>query len=216
MKKTIFISLFFICGYITAQGQFGAGYVSTVDTYQYLKNPEIVNGVDYKNSVGSTILNFGIGPKIWMGNAKYTLSLEAQANLGFLAFDLKNYRGLGALSIPIIAKINTRGMSGFALLPFPGISIGGGVQYSLTDLAFVSDQEQSERGDWYRMYIIDVGFGLGMRGRDISMYARYGFGDQQSRAFHLGITLNVNRTMRKKFKSSKKGKDDIQSKPTTD
>ena len=93
----------------TLRAQVGYGFTLTNDLYHRYANP--ADGIASR-SAGSAILNLGAGPKIWLGGQNMSLSLEAQACIGFLGLAVKDYKGLGTVSYPIMAKLNFNGLSG--------------------------------------------------------------------------------------------------------
>lgn len=62
-----------------------------------------------------------------------SVSVEAQACVGFLGLALDDYKGMGTLSYPIMAKLNFNGLSALDKEGRMGLSIGGGLQYNRTE-----------------------------------------------------------------------------------
>jgi hypothetical protein len=167
-----------------------------VDLYQHISVPstELVEAY----STGSALVNINFGPKIWFGKGKTNFSLEAQASYAPFAYDTKDYKGLGALSFPLIGSLNFNGVSttqsGFGT----GFSVGGGVLYTNADLYFLSDDyggiPRVDRLQYFPAYFGQVAFGGGGAGLAINLYVRYGVGPDNAAFFSTGIMMNINST----------------------
>jgi len=197
MKKwfrTITIIAFFnLFGYISfAQLQFG--YVAGLDFYQRYTNADeiLANG-----SSGSALLNLIAGPKIWIGGPEFSMSLEGQVNLGLFALDVKDYKGLGAVSFPLLAKFNFEGLTGMDAEFEWGVSFGGGIQWSKTELYYL-DSDYANIGverPLFPAYIIELGIGRGGFGLDGQIYMRYGFHpDTDVSVFNIGLVFDFVKT----------------------
>ena len=201
MQKLLFFScLFFIVN--TATAQFGYGLTFTNDIYQRYTNAQDVE--DY-NSAGSAILNLGLGPKIWVGGQDFSVSLETQANLGVLGLAVKDYKGLGMVGFPILAKLNFKGISGLDKEGRLGFSIGGGVQYSRTELYGLSG-DSSRAGITRALdltYIGQFGYGFGLSGFGVQGILKYGYNpNTNAKVMAIGLQWDFNIPMLKKITNS--------------
>lgn len=174
------------------------GYTFGIDLYQRQTLPVNTSDPFEGRPAGSAVMNFNIGPKIWMGGDNFSFSLEGQASYAPFAYDLGNYRGMGALSFPVIASLNFNGLSTIGKSFGSGFSIGGGLQYTNTDLYFLSDLyktvDEADRTGYFPAYFGQVGFGGGGAGLAPYLYVRYGRGPDRSTIFHVGLMVNINRT----------------------
>ncbi|MFT6337984.1 MAG: hypothetical protein ACI86M_001699 [Saprospiraceae bacterium] len=173
--------------------QFGYGLTASNDIYQYYQNPSDETGES--TSAGNALLNLGIGPKIWVGGEGFSISLEAQATIGLTSFSVKDYKGLGTTSFPIMAKFNFGGLSALDKEGKFGWSIGGGIQYSKTELYYLSNSFESKGGkrDLFKNYVGQVGYGFGMSGFSAHGFVRFGYDpDNKSKAFNIGIQYDFN------------------------
>ncbi|MBK9149946.1 MAG: hypothetical protein IPM26_02755 [Saprospiraceae bacterium] len=181
--------------------QVGYGFTVTNDLYQRLKNP--ADGIA-SPSAGSVLLNIGAGPKLWFGGHKASFSVESQAVIAPLGFSVGDYKGLGMVSFPILAKINFKGLSSFDREGKLGFSIGGGIQYSRTELFGVTDK-YAARGvsrSYFSTYVIQAGYGFGISGFAIQGFLRLGYNpDDKSHAGHFGIQYDFNMPMLRKITS---------------
>lgn len=195
----IYTTLMFCFLLGTANGQVGFGATASNDLYQRYANP---SDVVASRSAGSALLNFGVGPKIWVGGQNFSVSLEAQANLGLLAFSMQDYKGLGALGIPIMAKFNFAGLSTFNKDGRLGMSVGGGIQYFRTEL-YGLKPDYSGKGvtrEYIRTYVVQLGYGFGLSGFSAQAFVRYGFDpDTDASALNVGIQYDFNLPMLKKI-----------------
>lgn len=185
----------------TLSAQVGYGFTLTNDLYHRYSNPE--DGIAGR-SAGSAILNLGAGPKIWLGGQNVSLSLEAQACIGFLGLAIKDYKGLGTVSYPIMAKINFNGLSGLDREGRLGLSIGGGIQYSKTELYGLDDSfaEKGVERKLFKTYIAQAGYGFGISGFGLQGFARYGWNpDNKANSLNIGLQWDFNWRMVKKIAS---------------
>ena len=190
MKK-IFSVLIFSCFIATGYSQFGVGTIFTTDFYQLYINPEI-EGQDAKRSSGSAIANIGIGPKIYIGGPRFSVSAEAAFNWGIFALDMNEYKGLGAYSFPLIARLNFGAMSGFANDRVIGFSLGGGVQYNRTEWYYLDKEFEDITREQFRTYVAEVAIGFGLLGFDTNYFFRYGWGEDKAQTFNTGLAVNFN------------------------
>lgn len=186
---------------IYLKAQFGYGLTITNDLYHRYVNPaDAIAG----RSSGSVLLNLGAGPKIWLGGKNISLSLEAQANIGFLGLALKDYKGLGTLSYPIMAKLNFNGLSAMDREGRLGWSIGGGIQYSKTEL-YGLDESFAAKGvvrKMFKTYVAQLGYGFGISGFGVQGFARYGWNrDNDANTLNIGLQWDFNAPMLKKITS---------------
>jgi len=196
--------LSFMCLILIAyqsNAQIGLGLTISDDLYNIYNNEE--DGIAHRRK-GSALLNPAIGPKIWVGADQFSVSVEAQANLGILGLALKDYKGMGSLSFPIMAKLNFGGLSGLNKDMAFGYSIGGGIQYSKTEIYGLS-QEYKDLGvtrDYFKTYNVQVGAGMGISGFTGHAFVRYGYNPDLDGAnnFHFGLQMDFNLIKMKKIK----------------
>lgn len=185
----------------TLSAQVGYGFTLTNDLYHRYANPS--DGIASR-SAGSAILNLGAGPKIWLGGQNMSLSLEAQACIGFLGLAVKDYKGLGTVSYPIMAKLNFNGLSGLDREGRLGFSVGGGIQYSKTELYGLDDSYASQgvQRKLFKTYIAQLGYGFGISGFGLQGFARYGWNkDSKANTLNIGLQWDFNWKMVKKISS---------------
>ena len=182
-------------------GQFGFGFVTGLDSYQQQVRPESSDLQDSYRSVGSALLNPILGPKVWLGNRNFSLSLEAPINWGILAFDMDDFKGLGALSFPLGMKFNFGANSGFNDDQMMGFSFGGGLQYNRTELYGRTD-EAPDIG-FFKTYYGEAALGFGIGGADLQVYLRYGYGEEKAQSLNVGIVGSVNLKYFNAFKSKR-------------
>ena len=183
--KPIFCLLFSLMTFTSIYSQVGIGLTGGLDLYQRYSNDD---SIAY-GSAGSAVANLFIGPKIWLGGDKMSLSVETQANLGLLGLAVKDYKGLGMVAFPVIGRLNFQGLSGLDKEGKVGFSIGGGIQYYLAN----SFEDQGVERSFFRTYIIDTAVGFGMSGFAGSVYLRYGFDPNSSaNSFNLGLQFDFN------------------------
>ena len=181
------------------QAQFGLGFVISNDLYQHYNNPvDLISDPSH----GNAILNLGVGPKIWMGGKKFSVSVEGQANVGFTGFTLGENKGLGSLALPILVNFNFLGTSTLDREGKTGFSIGGGVQQVKTEL-FGLKEEFIAKGvtrDYFQVYVLQAGYGFGVSGVIFQGFVRYGWDpDSSASSLNVGIQYDFNYLMMRKI-----------------
>lgn len=197
MKR--FLLLFFLLNSLLANAQIGFGTVGGLDIYQRYSNPD--DGIA-SSSAGNVLFNFIYGPKIYAGSKNLSVSLETQVNLGLTSLAVKDFKGVGALSFPILCKLNFKGLSGFSTGLSSGFAIGAGIQYTKTELFGLLDQfeDKGVTRDFFKTYFAQIDFGYGSFGIDGSFYLRLGYDpERKSNTFNFGLVYNSNHTFRKKM-----------------
>lgn len=183
--------------------QIGIGTITGFDFYQYYDKGDINNELESSTS-GSAMLNIILGPKVWIGGPKFSLSLEAPINWGIFHFDINEFKGLGAIAFPLGAKLNFGAASGFANVNVVGFSMGGGLQYMNTEIYTTKKdfKDKIETG-FFRTYYGEVAFHVGLAGFDVALYTRYGRGEADQRNLNVGISVNTNLTQLAKMAKNK-------------
>lgn len=193
-----------VCLMLSSLGnsQVGLGLTGSLDVYQRYVNPRTKTEMDAR-SAGSVLLNLGLGPKVWVGNKNVSFSLEGQAVAGFFALALSENKGLGALAIPILAKVNFKGLSSFDREGLQGWSIGGGIQYNRTELYGLNDGAISNGivRTYFKTYVVQVSYGFGVSGFTAHGFARGGINEDGSSSLNTGIQFDLNYPMLKKIKN---------------
>ncbi len=192
MIKRITLSIAFVFVVTCFYAQFGYGLTFSNDIYQRYSNPE--DDIAY-GAAGSFMLNFGIGPKIWVGGSDVSFSLETQAQIGLLGLAFKDYKGLGMHSVPIIARINFKGLSGLDREGRIGWSLGGGIQYNKTELFYLANKYEDQGLDrnYFKTYVGQVALGFGMSGFVGQAVLRIGYNSEtKASSLNLGIQFDFN------------------------
>ncbi|MGB0864536.1 MAG: hypothetical protein ACPGXZ_16560, partial [Saprospiraceae bacterium] len=193
MKNLIAITtlLFFAC-LPYAQAQFGIGLTTGGDFYQRYANPENPADSGALRSSGNVFLNSAIGPKIWIGKRRFSVSIEAQVVYGATSIGIREYKGMGTIAFPMMMHLNFNGLSGFSNNNFgTGFSIGGGVQYSKTELyGTTRDYENLDR-NLFPTYVGEVKLGFGGKGIMVDLFLRYGLGLDSDRKLSGANSLNI-------------------------
>lgn len=176
--------------------QVGVGLTVSNDLYHYYLNPKGGSGTSGDSrSAGSALLNLGVGPKIWFGGDDFSMSVEAQATMGFFGLSAADYKGMGTAAIPIMAKFNFGGVTALDKEGRVGWSIGGGLQYTHTEVYYLSDDFEAAGGtrSWFRTYVGQVGFGFGMSGFALQAFVRGGYNpDTEACVASVGFQYDFN------------------------
>jgi len=172
----------------SAIGQFGFGLTVSHDLYNRYANPS--DGIAH-NANGSALLNLGIGPKVWVGGEKASLSVEGQAVWGIFGASLPDYKGLGNIAFPVLAKLNFAGLSSLNKEGRFGLSIGGGIQWSKSELYYLKNsfEDSGVNRGFFRTYVIQAGYGFGLAGFGGQLFVRYGYNPDLDGANTINIGL---------------------------
>lgn len=191
MKRFIWITALVIIGVYDISGQFAYGLTMKTELYSRYANPS--DGIASR-SAGSALLNIGLGPKLWFGGKNFAVSPEATAVFSPLALSTGDFKGLGAVSFPLMVKLQFGGLSSFLDNKF-GFALGGGVQYTRTELFGLrnSFEDLGVERNYFRTYIIEADFGFGTSGFTIHGLVRYGFDpDTDANTISVGIGYDFN------------------------
>ena len=109
---------------------------------------------------------------------------------------LNDYKGLGAVSFPVMAKLNFQGLSALNREGKFGFSIGAGIQWSKTELFGLKNsfEEQGVSRDLFKTYILEAAYGFGMSGFTLHAFVRYGWNkgtDANTLNFGIGYDFNL-------------------------
>lgn len=194
------IIVLFACllSFADCYSQFGYGFTFFNDIYHRYTNDS--DDTAYK-SAGSAIINLAAGPKVWLGGQNFSVSAEAAAGIGVFGLALKDYKGMGTAYFPMLVCFNFKGLSGLDKEGRSGFSIGGGIQYSRTELYGLTDKYNNIERNLFRTYIAHVGYGFGLQGFSLQGFGRYGFDpDSNAQVFSIGMQWDFNVKKLKKLK----------------
>lgn len=187
---------FFLSFSTLMSGQVGVGFVTGIDLYQRYTNP--VDNIAGEAS-GNALLNLVFGPKVWVGGKDFSFSVELPASLGVTGFSVKDYKGMGLASLPLLGMINLKGNSGLVRDGGLGFSLGGGIMRYKTELYGLTDEfiDLGVTRDWEQVYVVQAELGFGVTGFTGKIYTRYGFSNDTDklRTFSIGILTDFNLIM---------------------
>ena len=191
--RLLTVGLFILFSFCEVNAQsVGWGVTLKHDLYNRYANPsdDIAS-----RSAGSALLNIGFGPKLWIGDGDFTFSPEASFMFSPFALSTGDFKGLGGFSFPILGKFEFLGNSNASKDGKFGFSIGGGVQYSRTELWYLKDSfsEQGVQRGMFRTYIIEADFGYGISGFNLHFFVRYGWSnDTDANTLNIGMGYDLN------------------------
>jgi hypothetical protein len=163
-----------------------------IDMYQQYKNPTHVSDKGASNSSGAALLSIPFGIQFSYGRNNASVALEAGANISPLAFDVSEYKGLGAVSFPLMAKINFGALTGHSSNRLIGYSLGGGVQLNRTELFGLTDNYKELNRRFFSTYVCEVGFGGGVGGFNAIFYVKIGLNKEEAFSFNSGLVTKTN------------------------
>lgn len=192
LQVVFILFLFSSSSTVLGQGNFGIGFTFTDDIYNIYSNEP--DGIAH-NKNGNVLLTLGLGPKIWIGGQKFSISAEGQAVYGITGVAIMDKKGVGSVAFPFMAKLNFGGLSGLNKDMGLGFSLGGGIQYSKTEIYGLS-QEYADLGvtrDYFKTYNVQVAGGIGISGFTAQLFCRYGYHpDMDVNNLHIGLQFDFN------------------------
>ena len=202
MKKSIYIFLLvIISGTVQAQQNnqkeqkklyFGYGININYNFYCHYQNRSKTN---QSVSTSGQVLNIlpGLGLSLWCGDIEHwILSVEGGVDYSPFALNVNKYAGMGALSLPITAKLHfpfAKQKSLWAML-----HIGIGAQFNRTELYNRAGNNPSQNNSFFTTIVGEMGIHVAAVGywrrqmRDIEYFIRVG-GFENSISINTGIRL---------------------------
>ena len=96
------------------------------------------------------------------------------------------------MSFPLLLKANFNGLSGLSKNKLIGFSIGGGIQYSKTELFGLSKKYQELDRSFFPTYVGEIGIGGGVSGSSVVWNTRVGIGKNHAFVFNTGLVFYIN------------------------
>lgn len=189
------IILFFISGMVSAQ--VNANLSLGFDFYSYYRNPE-KEGQDIGQSSGA-ILSPNFAAQIVFGKNNFSFGLEPQVTFSPWALDINQYKGIGAVAFPLLAKFNFGSFSGFSQKIY-GFSIGAGVQYNRTELFGLNHKYADVKREFFRTNVLELCLGGGIGGINFAYNFRIGFGADKALSLNTGFVIRADLTKKNQFK----------------
>jgi len=138
----------------------------------------------------------GLGGNIWVGDVDHWIvSVEGGIEYLPFAFDTDNYKGLGALSIPILAKVQLPILKQKSLWLM--LHAGTGVQLLHTDICARPDAYQNAANPFFANIVGEVGVHISTVGykrqhlREVELFCRAGGGAFGAASFTTGLRLTL-------------------------
>ena len=192
MMRIIFLSLLLTLTFMqSGSTQANIGVVTGYDLYQRYVNPEDGTGTD--RSAGSALLNSTLGLKTWLGTPKVSLSIESYVNVGLLSLNVEEYYGLGSFHLPVMAKLNFRGLTGLSELKTFGYYVGGGRQLNKTEFLGLNDKavDRGVQRPYFSTYVVEIGMGRGNKSKMTEFFLRIGLNpDMPSNSLSIGFNTS--------------------------
>jgi hypothetical protein len=195
-----FITSLLLCSSLFVNAQFGAGFGAEINAYSRYVNPKMPNDSLERSAgqLGGFLPAFG--PKVWLGNDKFALTLEGKINLKLYTVNIKfrEYQGLGSISFPVMAKLNFRGKHLEKLGEYLHFYAGGGIQWTKTELYLRPEEYKDIDRPYFTTYVAELGFGIGPVGVNKCVFVRFGVGDKSTSTFNIGLSFNTDLIFLKK------------------
>ncbi|MBK7811721.1 MAG: hypothetical protein IPI50_10865 [Saprospiraceae bacterium] len=192
IKLAVTFYIFLLIGTIyTLNAQFQSSFILGLDIYQQYRNPSPTGQLKSGQSSGSVVSGVPIGLQFGYSSKNVGIALEISANLAPLALDIQEYKGLGAVSIPLLLKGNFGALTGLSPDKLIGYSIGVGVQFNRTELFGLHKSFQYLERSFFPTLISEAAIGGGIGGFCLYFFARIGVGESQSMSLNFGINTKT-------------------------
>jgi hypothetical protein len=143
-------------------------------------------------SSSGSVFSSPLGIRVIVGENNFSIGAEAAVNIGLFNLDLNGYKGLGAMSFPLLLKANFNGLSGLSKNKLIGFSIGGGIQYSKTELFGLTQKYKDLDRSFFPTYVGEIGIGGGVSGSSVVWNTRVGIGKNHAFVFNTGLVFYIN------------------------
>lgn len=204
MKKIYLLFCFTLFATLSiAQIKIKPQLVYGLDLYQWYRNPYCSTCVNKEaSSSGTSLISTPIGARVIIGKNNFSIATELGANFGWFTLDINQYKGVGSLAFPAMVKANFGALSGFSKNKLLGYSIGGGIQYSKTELYGLTKKYDHLERKFFPTYIGEIGFGGGISGMQVSWNTKIGIGPNHGMVIQNSIQFYMNFKKDKKSDSS--------------
>lgn len=192
MIRVVFVAVLLASFARVGLAQVGYGMTAKTGLYERFTNPE--DDISSRTA-GSALFNLGVGPKVWIGGTKFSISAEASANIAPFGFSVSEFKGLGIVSFPVLARLNFGGLSNFNKKGTVGFSIGGGFQWARTEAFGLTSkfEQQGVERSLYKSFVGEITAGFGMSGFSGYGFVRYGRNDELDvKTFNFGVGYDFN------------------------
>lgn len=171
--------------------QINTSLIIGLELYQRYTNPEDFGPTDNGRSSGAVIPGVPIGLELSYGRGNHGVAVEGGFNLAPWAIDIDHPKGWGALSFPMLFKYNFGALSPTSKTKLWGYALGGGVQYSRTELFGLNSKFRNLDRKFFSSYIAQLDLGGGIGGFSAYLYLRLGIGDGKSFTTNIGLNSKV-------------------------
>lgn len=170
---------------------FGYGLFLNYNLYTWHQKPSFV----LANSSSGQVFNVlpGVGASLWLGDVDHWLiALESGVEFLPFALDIDNYSGLGAVSFPILAKVQLPVAKQKSLWLM--VHAGAGVQFTKTDL--YAQPNTTINHPFYATIMGEVGFHISAVGyqkqhlREVELFVRAGAAPLGAISVHTGLRVS--------------------------
>ncbi len=194
MKKKYFVVLIAVCSLFSsnAQVKVRAHQIFGLDFYQWFRNPYCTDCENTSESSSGSVFSSPLGIRVIVGENNFSIGAEAAVNIGLFNLDLNGYKGLAAMSFPLLLKANFNGLSGLSKNKLIGFSIGGGIQYSKTELFGLTKKYKDLDRSFFPTYVGEIGVGGGVSGSSVVWNTRVGIGKNHAFVFNTGLVFYIN------------------------
>jgi hypothetical protein len=190
--------ILFLPGCVFSQMRAGVGMAFSNDFFQSVNQPENIS----ENSVRNVLISPSFGPKVYLGYPNFSFSMQLNIGISPIAYDWKEYKGMGVIYAPVLAGFNYGGLSGFTGDKSSwGIALAYGYHFTLTDLYFRNSTFRGEESELFFPPFVQIAGGFGGKGAALYLYSRIGIQPSQGQIFSFGLTLEVNFLERRKWRN---------------
>jgi hypothetical protein len=192
------ISLILVfCTQLEAQKlQMGMSFYLDYNLYHWYKKPASLSPETESAGQILNLLPIG-GMGLWIGRAgSTTLGIEGGIDYSPFSFDTKEYKGMGAVSFPVLVRLTQPFAPQQGISPFFGV--GAGLQWNRIDLYGRPSGSQTALNPYFQTRVIEFSLGMGSGWHIderqtglIAFYARIGNSPDQAFSMNFGLRAKL-------------------------
>lgn len=164
---------------------------SVYQRYQRPSTHDFAQIAGQKNSAGQVLnvlpsIRLGMMLNTWK---RFDLTIEGGICYAPFSQDIDRYKGIGALSFPVLMSLQIHGDYDDWL-----ITIGGGVQFSRIEYAMNPKDFEGINNPYFMTYVGEISYGTLNKYyvfAGLSIFGRLGFGSSQAHTLDIGVRVNL-------------------------
>jgi len=155
----LILSIIIIAPLSAQRIQVGLSMYLDYNLYHWYKKAASHSTLSHSSGQILNLLPMG-GMGVWVGKSNgLTIGLEGGLDYMPFSFDTQNYKGLGAISFPVLMRFTQPFSSKSSIAPFLGVGLG--VQWSRTEIYAHPSSIIVPINPYYRTFVAELSIGIG-------------------------------------------------------